>query len=186
MSVDAVIHEVKVKMDKSLAVFKDDLGTVRTGVASTALVDHIMVDCYGAAMPLSQVATVITPEPRMITIQPWDAGLMGEIEKAILKSDLGLMPNNDGKIIRIGVPPLSEDRRQELIKIVRKMAEDVKIAVRSIRRDANDKFKKMLKDKLITEDDQHRHEGKIQKMTDTCIEQIDAVLSHKESELLKV
>ncbi len=183
---EVLMGDMKNRMEKSLQSFHDEIATVRTGIASTSLVDNIMVDCYGAAMPMSQVATVSTPEARTITIQPWDQGLVGEIEKSILASELGLTPNNDGKTVRINVPLLSEERRKDLIKIVRKMVEDARVAIRSVRRDGNDKVKKLFKDKKITEDDQRYLEQKIQNQTDGFIKKIDEALEKKEKDLATI
>ena len=163
------------KMNKSTQALKDEYNTIRTGRASASLFDKVRVDYYGEKTPLSQVATVSIPEARMVVVQPWDKTLITEIEKAILKSELGLNPSNDGKVIRISIPPLTADRRKELVKQVKKMAEDSKVAVRNIRRDALDGVKKLKKDGLISEDDEKRFENEIQKLTDDAVKKIDGV-----------
>ena len=172
-----MIPEIKKKtedrMKGSLEALKHEFSTVRTGRASMSLVDDVMVDYYGTPTPLNQVATLSVPDSRTITIQPWETKMLGPIEKAILKSDIGVTPTNDGKIIRLVIPPLTEDRRKELVKKCKKMAEDAKVAVRNIRRDANDALKKVEKDKAITEDELKKSEEETQKMTDEFIKRID-------------
>ncbi len=183
----SVFHkETKDRMQKLLEVFRQELATVRTGTASSALVEHLVIECYGSKMSLNQLATIMTPEANAIVIQPWDMNNLTLIEKGIIKSDLGLMPGNDGKVIRILIPPLSEERRNEFIRLARKMSEDARVRIRGIRRDANEKIKKMQKDKNITEDDERRGIDDIQKVTDDNIAIIDAMLKTKEEELLKV
>jgi ribosome recycling factor len=159
---------------------------VRTGRASVSLLDGIRVDYYGASTPLNQIATLTVPEPRSITIQPWDTSVIGEVEKAILKSDLGLTPMNDGKLIRIGIPPLTEERRRDLVKVIRKMAEESKVALRNVRRDSNEMLKDLKKDKAISEDEQFRGQEEVQKITDEFIKQADGVYAGKEKEILEV
>ena len=181
-----VIKDVEDKMEKTLGSLKTDLGKVRTGRASLALLDHIRVNYYGTPTPLQQVATLAVPEPRMITIQPWDTGVIGEIEKAILKSELGLTPANDGKIIRISIPRLTEERRKELVKVVKKMAEATKVAMRNIRRDANEGLKGMEKTKKISQDQLRQMMDKVQNVTDKCIEKAEGVLVAKEKEILEI
>jgi len=181
-----VIKDVEDKMEKTLGSLKTDLGKVRTGRASLALLDHIRVNYYGTPTPLQQVATLAVPEPRMITIQPWDTSVIGEIEKAILKSELGLTPANDGKIIRISIPRLTEERRKELVKVVRKMAEASKVALRNIRRDANEHLKTLEKNKKISQDQLRQWMEKVQITTDKYIEKADGVLSAKEKEILEI
>ena len=149
---EKIVKEVETKMDKTLSGLKTDLNKVRTGRASPALFDDIRIDYYGTSTPLHQVATLAIPEPRLITIQPWDASIIGEIEKAILKSELGLTPNNDGKILRIAMPRLTEERRKELVKLVKKMGEGTKVAIRNIRREANEQLKGQEKNKQISQD----------------------------------
>ena len=181
-----VIKDVEAKMEKTLSTLKADLGKVRTGRASLALFDQIRIDYYGTPTPLQQVATLAVPEPRLITIQPWDTSIIGEIEKAILKSELGLTPMNDGKIIRISIPRLTEERRKELVKVVRKMAEASKVALRNIRRDANEHLKGLEKNKKISQDQLRQWMEKVQTSTDKYIEKADGVLSAKEKEILEI
>jgi ribosome recycling factor len=181
-----VIKDVEAKMEKTLSTLKTDLGKVRTGRASLALFDQIRIDYYGTPTPLQQVATLAVPEPRLITIQPWDTSIIGEIEKAILKSELGLTPMNDGKIIRISIPRLTEERRKELVKVVRKMAEASKVALRNIRRDANENLKGLEKNKKISQDQLRQWMEKVQTSTDKYIEKADGVLSVKEKEILEI
>jgi ribosome recycling factor len=181
-----VTKDVEAKMEKTLSTLKTDLGKVRTGRASLALFDQIRIDYYGTPTPLQQVATLAVPEPRLITIQPWDTSIIGEIEKAILKSELGLTPMNDGKIIRISIPRLTEERRKELVKVVRKMAEASKVALRNIRRDANENLKGLEKNKKISQDQLRQWMEKVQTSTDKYIEKADGVLSVKEKEILEI
>lgn len=181
-----VIKDVEAKMEKTLSTLKTDLGKVRTGRASLALFDQIRIDYYGTPTPLQQAATLSVPEPRLITIQPWDTSIIGEIEKAILKSELGLTPMNDGKIIRISIPRLTEERRKELVKVVRKMAEASKVALRNIRRDANEHLKTLEKNKKISQDQLRQWMEKVQTTTDKYIEKADGVLSAKEKEILEI
>jgi ribosome recycling factor len=178
--------ETLAKMEKTLSSLKTDLNKIRTGRASLALFDDIRVDYYGTPTPLNQMATLSIPEPRLITVQPWDASILGEIEKAILKSELGVTPANDGKIIRITIPRLTEERRKELVKIVKKMAEGTKVAVRNIRREANDQLKGWEKNKKISQDQLHQWMDKVQKSTDQFIEKVDSVLAAKEKEILEI
>ncbi len=180
-----VIKDAGVRMDKAIDAFTRDLSRVRTGRASPALLDGITVEYYGTAMPLNQVASVAVPESRLITIQPWDANVLPDIEKAILKSGLGLNPTNDGKIIRVSVPPLTEERRKELVKLVKKMAEDCRVAIRNIRRDAIERLKSMKKDKEISEDQFFKFQEEVQKVTDDHIKGVDVVLEKKEQEIMK-
>jgi ribosome recycling factor len=174
------------RMEKTLSSLKTDLNKVRTGRASLALFDDIRVDYYGTPTPLSQMATLSVPEPRLITLQPWDTSVIGEIEKAILKSELGVTPMNDGKIIRIHIRRLTEERRKELVKVVKKMAEGAKVAVRNIRREANDQLKGLEKNKKISQDQLHQWMDKVQKSTDQFIEKVDGVLATKEKEILEI
>lgn len=174
------------KMKKAIAVLENDLAAIRAGRANPALLDKITVEYYGAQTPLQQVGTVSVPEARSIVIQPWDITVLKEIEKAILASDLGLTPNNDGKVIRLNFPPLTEERRKELNKGVSKRGEEAKVAVRNIRRDAIEGFKKQKKDNEITEDDLKGLEEKIQKLTDKFVKQIDEIIAAKEKEILEV
>ncbi len=182
---DEVISETTQKMTQSIEALKRDFNRVRTGRASTALLEGIKVECYGTLMPIDQVSSVSVPESRLITIQPWDQSIMGNIEKSILKSELGLTPMNDGKIIRIAIPPLSEERRKELAKVAKKMAEDAKISVRNHRRDANDTLKEFKKEKEISEDELHKALDEVQKTTDDFIAEIDKITAEKEKEIIE-
>ncbi len=182
---DEIISEAKQKMSQSIEALKRDFNRVRTGRATPALLDGIKVECYGALMPIDQVASISVPESRLITIQPWDQSIIGYIEKSILKSELGLTPMNDGKLVRISIPPLSEERRQELAKVARKMAEESKVSVRNHRRDANDTLKDLKKEKEISEDELHRVLDQVQKITDDFIEEIDKVTADKEKEIIE-
>lgn len=173
-------------MVKALESFKRDLSKVRTGRASLALLDDVRVDYYGTPTPLNQVAALAVPEPRLITIQPWEKNLAGEIEKAILKADLGLNPSSDGQLIRLVFPPLTEDRRKEMVKQVKRLGEEAKIAVRNVRREGNDTLKKLEKDKDITEDDLKRGEKEIQDVTDDYIARVDKVIAEKEKDLMEI
>ncbi len=183
---EKVINDLEEKMNKSLKNLQGDLNKVRTGRASLALFDDIRVDYYGTPNPLNQIATLSVPESRLIIIQPWDPSMIGEIEKAILKSELGVTPTNDGKIIRLTIPRLTEERRRELVKIIKKMGEGGKVAIRNIRRDANEDLKDMEREKLISQDELHQHLDKIQKVTDGFIQKIDEALNAKEKEILEI
>lgn len=176
------------KMNKALELLRKEFASLRTGRASLGVLDGIVVDYYGTPTPLSQVANMAVPDPRQITIQPWEAKMLGEIEKAILKSDVGITPSNDGKIIRLSIPPLTEERRQQIVKHAKKLAEDARVAIRNIRRDVNDEIKKKAKDKdaHISEDATKRLQDEIQKTTDTYIRKIDELLAHKEKEIMTV
>ncbi len=174
------------KMEKAIAVLQADLAAIRAGRANPAILDKVSVEYYGVPTPVQQVGTVAVPEPRTITIQPWDASILKEIEKAILKSDIGITPSNDGKTIRLNFPPLTEERRKELVKGISKRGEEGKVAIRNIRRDALEGFKKQKKDGEITEDDLKNLETQIQKLTDKFVAQIDTVISAKEKEILEV
>ncbi len=182
---EEIYEETKERMGKTRAALKNELMRIRTGRASLSLLDGIRVDYYGTKTPLNQVATLSVPESRLITIQPWDATVIKEIEKAILKSDLGLTPASDGRIIRIAIPPLTEERRKELVKTVSKLCEEYKVAIRNIRRDANELVKSLKKDGDISEDDAFRAQGEIQKITDAQIQQVDAIFKEKEKEILE-
>lgn len=173
-------------MKKSINFLKEDLATIRAGKANPKLVDKIQVSYYGSMTPLNQVANISVPEPRSIIIQPWDASLVKEIEKAILASDLGINPSNDGKMIRLVIPPLTEERRKDLIKLVKKEVENAKVAVRNIRRDANEDFKKLEKTSELTKDDLKKAEEEMQKLTDKYIKIIDDTYKEKEKEILEV
>jgi ribosome recycling factor len=174
------------RMDGAIEALKKDFGSVRTGRASLALLDGIMVDYYGTATQLQQMASLSVPDPRQIAIQPWEQKIIPEIEKAIMKSDLGLTPSNDGKIIRIMIPALTEERRKQLVKVVKKRAEEAKIAIRNIRRDINEELKKLEKDQHMSEDDVKKFHDEIQKLTDAYVAKVDEVLKHKENEIMEV
>lgn len=174
------------KMDKTIEALKRDFSSVRTGRASTSLLDRVMVDYYGAATPIKQVANVSAPEPTLLTIVPWERNILGDIKRAILKSDLGLNPNNDGTMIRLEIPKPTEERRKELTKKVSKYAEESKVVIRNIRRDANDSIKKMEKGKEVTEDESKEIQDQIQKLTDKKIKLIDELKSKKEKEVMEV
>ena len=184
--IDTVHKEAKDKMGKSLDALKKEMQRVRTGRASANMLDSVKVDYYGTLTPLSQMASVSVPESRLITVQPWDATALKEIEKGILKANIGLTPSSDGKIIRISVPPLTEDRRKEIVKLVNKTCEDYKVAVRNIRRDANELLKGLKKDGDISEDQQTKALDKVQGMTDDHIRMIDGVYKEKEKEILDI
>lgn len=179
-------RETEKKMDKSVESLGRELGTIRTGRASLSIFEGITVEYYGASTPLNQVATLSIPESRLIVIQPWDPSVIREIEKAIMRSDLGLTPSNDGKVIRIPIPTLTEERRHQLVKVVRRHGEDSKIAIRNIRRDAIAEAKEYEKEKLVSEDDMRRAQDEIQKITDRFILRVDELISKKEKEILEV
>ena len=186
MSEKDVIKETKPRMETVIDDFRRKLATVRTGRAAVSLLDNIMVDYYGTMTPLNQMASVHSPEPQMLTVQPWDQTQMGAVEKAIRASDLGLNPSNDGKLVRIPIPPLTEERRKQLAKQVHEIAEDHRTAVRNIRRDANERFKKMLKDKTISEDAERDGLDEVQKLTNSYITRIDDLSKSKEHEITSV
>lgn len=181
--VKQVASQAERDMRKSVETVAREFGGVRTGRASTALLEPIRVEYYGTPTPLSQVATLATPETRLITVQPWDPSLVPAIEKAILKSGLGITPTSDGKVIRIAVPPLTEERRKELVKVVRKLAEDGRVAVRNLRRDANDRLKAFEKDKKISADELRKGLDQVQDLTNRIIKEIDDLLAKKEKEI---
>ena len=174
------------RMKKTVEALKREYASIRAGRATPALLDKVMVDYYGAPTPVNQVANVSVPEPRMITIQPWEKTMLGAIEKAILKSDLGLTPNSDGTTIRLSIPQLTNERRSEIAKTIHKKAEEAKVGVRNIRRDAIDAVKKLEKDKLITEDESKKAQDDMQKITDKYIKEIDSVMAVKEKEIMEV
>ena len=186
MPVKNVLLETEDKMKKTVDVTKRELATARTSRASTSLVDSVKVDYYGTPTFLKQLATISAPEPRLIVIQPWDKAVIGEIEKAILQSDLGITPNNDGKVLRLGIPQLTEERRQELGKIIKRVSEDGRVSLRSVRHHAIEKIKTMEQSKEITEDDKFKAQGDIQKLTDKYINEINTLLSKKEKEITEV
>jgi len=181
---EKILDEVKRKMSKVLEVMAQDLARIRTGRASVALLEGIKVEAYGASMPLPQVASLAAPEPRLLTVQPWDPSLLSDIEKAILKSDLGLTPANDGKLIRLPIPTLTTERRKELVKVVKKMGEEAKVALRNVRRDGNERFKDLKKDKQLSEDEVHRAQEEVQKITDDFIKKVDIQAAEKEKEIM--
>lgn len=182
---DDVYKDIKKRMKKSVAKCEQELKGIRTGRASTALIEEIKVEYYGTPTPIKQLATLSVPEPRMVLIQPWDKGIINEIEKAIRNSGIGLSPSNDGNVIRVPFPPLTEERRRELVKIVKKIGEEYKIAIRNIRRDGNDEVKEMEKEKLISEDEARKALKEIQKITDEFIKAIDELIEKKEKEIME-
>jgi len=181
-----ISKDTRGRMEHAIEDFRRKLSSVRTGRASTGILDAITVDYYGTQMPLNQVATIHAPEASLLTVQPFDPSQIGPIEKAILSSELGLNPSNDGKLIRIPIPPLTEERRRQLAKVVSEMAEDHKTSIRNIRRDSNDKLKKALKDKLVSEDEERDGLAEIQKLTDQFIARVGELAKHKEEEIVKV
>lgn len=183
---EAIFTQVQKEMDSSVAVLRKDLAKLRTGRASTALLEHIHVDYYGASTPLNQLATLSAPEPRLLIIQPFDRAAMAEIEKAILKSDLGLTPNNDGKVIRIPIPALTEERRKDLVKHVKKIAEEYRVSVRNHRRVAVEQLKDAEKKKEITADEAKHGHDRVQKITDDFIARIDKIVKAKEDEVMAI
>src|SRR5437868_50207 len=186
VTVKEVEANVRTRMDKAMTDLQHEMATIRTGRATLGLLDHIRVDYYGTPTPLNQVANLHVPEPSMITIQPWDTSQISPIEKAIRVSDLGLNPSNDGKLIRLPIPPLTEERRKDLVKKLHGVAEHHRVSVRNIRRDGNEAVKKLLKDKKIAEDEEKRAHDEIQKMTDSFMEKIDAAVKTKEKEILEI
>ncbi len=177
---------IEERMKKTINVYEENLSEIRAGRANPAILNKITVDYYGTATPINQMAGISVPEARLIVIQPWDMSVLKEIERAILASDIGITPNNDGKVIRLNFPELNEERRKELVKDIRKMSEESKVAVRSVRRDGIDEFKKMQKESIITEDDLKQAEDQIQKLTDKYVEQIDKITDNKEKEIMTV
>ena len=182
---DEILSELRQKMTKSTEALEKEFKRIRTGRASTSLLEGIKVECYDTQMPLEQVASMSVPESRLMTIQPWDQSIIGDIEKGILKSELGLTPINDGKIIRISIPPLTEERRKELAKLAKKMAEESKISIRNLRREANEMFKELKTEKEISEDELYRSQDEVQKITDEFIKKIDEITSQKEKEIIE-
>lgn len=183
---EAVISSTQERMDKVVQNVRKEFASVRAGRATPAMLDKVMVDYYGSPMPVNQVAGVSSPEPRLLVISPWEKNMLTEIEKAIQKSDLGLNPANDGTVIRLSIPALTEERRQDLVKQVRKMAEEARVAVRNVRRDANDELKKAEKNGDISEDESRRFMDKIQQITDKSIAQVDSLLEDKEKDVTQV
>lgn len=184
--IDEVLSEARAAMDKAVKSLKKEMTKVRTGRASTALLDDVRVEYYGVSTPLSQVATLSTPEARLITVQPWEKSLLPTIEKALFKADIGLTPSSDGQMIRLPVPALTEERRLEMVRLIKRMAEEAKISVRNARRDANDQLKFLEKEKEITEDAQKRGEKDVQQLTDEFIAAVDSVLHNKEREVMEI
>ncbi|TVM16223.1 ribosome recycling factor [Oceanidesulfovibrio indonesiensis] len=181
-----ILDDAMERMEKATDNLEREFGKLRTGRASTSLVEDLRVDYYGTPTPLNQLASISVPDSRSIAIQPWDRNAFGDIEKSIQKSDLGLNPVNDGKLIRINIPPLTEERRKELVKIARKYSEEAKIAVRNIRRDANDALKKLKNDKEISEDEMHKGQDDVQKLTDDYVANIDKALENKEKDIMEI
>jgi ribosome recycling factor len=186
MNVEFDVSDLKRRMQGAIATLKHELGGLRTGRASASLIEPVQVEAYGQAMPLNQVATISVPEARMLSVQVWDKGMVGAVDKAIRNSNLGLSPTVEGQILRIRIPELNEQRRKEMVKVAHKYAEDARVAVRHVRRDGLDTLKKLLKDKAISEDDEKRHESEVQKATDQCVSEVDAALAAKEREIMQV
>ncbi len=178
--------DLEEKMKKTIKVLREDLNAVRAGRANPALLDKIMVNYYGASTPLKQIASISAPEPRLLIVQPYDASAIQSIEKAIMQSDLGINPSNDGKVIRLAIPQLTEERRKELNKLVKKIGEEAKIALRNQRREANDKLRKMQKNNEISEDDLRKAEDEVQKITDQYVKMVEEIVEQKEKEILEV
>ena len=184
--IDDILSETSRKMGKAIDAMKRELATIRAGRATPAIVDHIKVDYYGVPTPLNQIATISVPEARLLLIQPWDRQALSSMEKAILKSDLGLNPSNDGNMIRLRIPQLTEERRRELIRVVRKRVEEGRVALRNVRRSALEEIRELERKKDISQDEQKRAQGRLQELTDSFIEEVDRVGSDKEAELLEV
>ncbi len=180
------LSHIEEKMDKTISVLEENFAEVRAGRANPAILNKITVDYYGTPTPINQVAGISVPEARLIVIQPWDLNLLKEIEKEILKAEIGINPNNDGKVIRLAFPELNEERRKEIVKDIKKMAEDSKVSIRSIRRDAMDEAKKMKNDNEMTEDELKQAEDQIQKLTDKKVQEIDNLLSNKEKDIMSI
>lgn len=185
-SAKEVLKDVEHKMKKTIEATEREFSTIRTGRARSSLVEGIKVDCYGTSMPIKQLASISTPEPRLIVIQPWDKSILGDIERAIFASELGITPNNDGKIIRIGVPQLTKERRDELAKVLKKIAEEGKISLRTARRVANEEIEKLEKDKIISEDEKFKRKDEIQKLIEKHSKEIEDLLTNKEKEIQEV
>jgi ribosome recycling factor len=186
MSAQFDLAEIKRRMQSSIQALKHELGGLRTGRASAALLEPVMVEAYGQSMPINQVATISVPESRALAVQVWDKGMVGAVDRAIRDANLGLSPTVEGQILRIRIPELNEQRRKELVKLAHKYAEESRVAVRHVRRDGMDVLKKLAKDKALGEDDEKRHEGEVQKATDAAIAEIDGVLAAKEKEIMQV
>ncbi len=178
--------QLQARMEKSIQALRSELATIRTGRANAALLDHVRVEYYGSMVPLNQVGNISVPEPRMLVIAPWEKSLLGAIEKAIQSSDLGINPSNDGEVVRIVMPELTEERRKELVKQVKAVGEKAKISIRNIRRDANDEVKRQSKDESLSEDESKRLQEAIQRTTDKFIAEVDSIVEHKEKEILTV
>ena len=185
-NVNEVEAQAKDRMEKGLHAFQHDMTNIRTGRASISLLDNVRIDYHGTPTPINQVATLHVPEPGMITIQPWDAAQIAPIERAIRVSDMGLNPGNDGKVVRVPIPPLTTERRKELVKKLHHVAEEHRVALRNLRRDANEHIKKLMKDKLVSEDEERRALDEVQKMTDGCIKRLDEAAKGKEKEILEL
>ena len=184
--IEDLFNNAKDRMTKAVEALRHELATIRTGRAHPGLVEHLRVDYYGVPTPLNQLATINVPDPRLLTIQPWDRQAMGAIEKAILKSDLSLTPTNDGTVVRLSIPQLTEERRRELVKVVHKKVEEGRVEVRNIRREGHEELRRLQREKLIPEDDQFRGQERLQKLTDEFVQQIDRLGEEKEAELLAV
>jgi len=184
--IEDLFNNAKDRMTKAVEALRHELATIRTGRAHPGLVEHLRVDYYGVPTPLNQLATISVPDPRLLTIQPWDRQAMGAIEKAILKSDLSLTPTNDGTVVRLSIPQLTEERRRELVKVVHKKVEEGRVEVRNIRREGHEELRRLQREKLIPEDDQFRGQERLQKLTDEFVQQIDRLGEEKEAELLAV
>jgi ribosome recycling factor len=180
------LNHAREKMDKAIEAIRREFSSVRTGKASPALLDTVRVEAYGSHVPLNQVATVSAPEPRLLVVQPWDRGMLGPVEKAIMTSDLGLNPSNDGKIVRVPIPALTEERRREYVRLLHKMAEEGRVAVRLARKEAMDDLKRRVKDGEISEDEGRREQDEVQKLTDRHTQQVDDLVKHKEAEVMEV
>jgi len=184
--IQQILGETEGRMKKAIEVTKREFGTVRTGRASTSLVENVKVEYYGTLMPLNQVANLSVPDNRTLEIKPWDASILGEVERALLKSDLGINPNNDGKVIRLSMPPLTEERRKEMVKVVKKFAEEGRVAIRAIRQDANKALEVLKKDKSVGEDEIKKASDRVQKMTDSHTQEVNHLAEHKEKEILEI
>jgi ribosome recycling factor len=184
--VKEALHEAENRMNGAIRSFEDDLATIRTGRASPALVERLSVEYYGNPTPIMQLATISAPEPRLLTIRPFDPGSVKDIERALLASDLGLTPNNDGKIIRLNIPPLTEERRQELMRVVKNRAEEARVSVRNVRRDTQNDLREFEREKIISEDELHRAEKDLQDLTDKYIDEINSISERKEKEVMEV
>ena len=184
--VENIHKDITQRMEKALGVLKNEFSKIRTGRATPAILDSVKVDYYGTLTPLTQMATINAPEPRMLIVQPWDMSAIGEIEKAIQKSELGLTPQNDGKIIRLPIPPLTEERRKDLVKVINKFGEECRVNIRNVRRDGMEAVKKAEKDKAISQDDSKRAQEKVQAMTDDYIKKVDTLIASKSKELLEI